>query len=85
MTTPPPRVRLAFSPSRPASRQRRVWAFLGGALIWVAAGWLVVALLDRTDIMVRLLLVFAVSLAVFAVVVTWGILLRRRGERRDLP
>ncbi|MFI7386315.1 hypothetical protein [Streptomyces sp. NPDC049813] len=81
MGTGRPRRDVRFEPTRPASRNRRVVAFLLGALVWVAAGVLAVVLLGHSYILRRLLLALVVSWVVFGLASAWGIALRHRQER----
>ncbi|MHC5258052.1 hypothetical protein ACYSUO_09210 [Streptomyces sp. UC4497] len=71
-----------FQPNRPASRGRRAFAFLLGAVVWIAAAWIGLALLGHTYILWHLALVTAVSCVVFALALAWAIAVRRREERR---
>lgn len=72
-----------FEPTRPASRDRRMVAFGLGALVWIVAGYLSIALLEHTHIVVRLLFVTAVSCAFFSLALVWAITLRGREELRE--
>lgn len=73
---------VSFEPTRPASRARKAVAFLLGALVWIVAGAIAVVLLGHTYILRHLLLVTAVSWAVFAAALACGIALRHREEHR---
>ncbi|MCX4827927.1 hypothetical protein OG746_04135 [Streptomyces sp. NBC_01016] len=83
MHTTEERSKVQFEPIRPASRSRRAVAFALGALVWIAAGYLAIALLGHTHIVVRLLLVTAVSCVAFSLLLAWGMALRSREERRE--
>ncbi|MFZ3572104.1 hypothetical protein ACOKM5_34820 [Streptomyces sp. BH097] len=71
-----------FQPNRPASRGRRVFAFVLGAVVWIAAAWLGLVLLGHTYILWHLALVTAASCLLFALALAWAIAVRRREERR---
>ncbi|MER5257120.1 MULTISPECIES: hypothetical protein [unclassified Streptomyces] len=73
---------VSFEPTRPASPAKKVVAFLLGALVWIVAGAIAVALLGHTYILRRLLLVTAISWVVFGIALAGGIALRHRKERR---
>ncbi len=60
-------------------------AFGLGALLWIGAGLLAVALLGHTGILVRLLFVTVISCAFFSLALVWAITLRGREERRAHP
>jgi hypothetical protein len=76
---------IRFEPTRPAGRNRKVLAFLLGALIWAAAGVLAVVLLGHSYIVRRLLLAVVVSWVVFGIALAFGAASRRRLERRGAP
>ncbi|MFF3491742.1 hypothetical protein ACFYWS_10375 [Streptomyces sp. NPDC002795] len=71
-----------FQPNRPASRRRRAFAFLLGAVVWIGAAWIGLVLLGHTYILWHLAVVTAVSCVVFAIALAWAISVRRREERR---
>ncbi|MET9497242.1 hypothetical protein [Streptomyces sp. NPDC006552] len=76
---------VAFEPAHPASRNRRVAAFVLGALVWVAAGVLAVVLLGHSFIVRRIPLAEGISWCGFGLALLVGIALRHREERRELP
>ncbi|MZD08826.1 hypothetical protein GTW43_27670 [Streptomyces sp. SID5785] len=76
---------IRFEPTRPATRDRRVLAFLLGAVVWLAAGILAVVLLGHSAILRHLLLAVVVSWCVFGIALVLATASRRREERRERP
>ncbi|MDI3420716.1 hypothetical protein [Streptomyces luteolus] len=76
---------VAFEPTRPLTRGRKAGMFVFGALVWVAAGALAIALLGHSYILRHLLAAVVISWLGFGLALLWGIAIRRGEERRELP
>jgi hypothetical protein len=77
--------RVAFRAVRPATRKWIVAGSLIGVAAWLAAGWIVLDLVEHTYIVRQLLLVAAASCLLSAVGLSFGIVMRRRQERGEPP